>query len=142
MIPELPIFSDLFWLFFGFATSILMLSIAVAFRNLRTAASRGLLVAAIMDLPCATFTTCFWNVWPYGFLGDGGFSTTDTTDLESAFETIEPVFSNLSTLLFLIWMVCLLFVALRWRQEHKRLHELQHILEQKIHSVPPSNEAP
>lgn len=128
MIPELPIFSDLFWLFFMLTTSILMLWIAISVRWMNTGASRALLISAALDLPCSLFNSFYWNVWPYGF---AGAMTADTND---PFENIEPITSSLSNLLFMSWMVALLIVAFRWRKEQSRVRELQQILEQKIRS--------
>jgi len=126
MLTDIPVFTDLFWLFFSITTGILMLWIAIALKHLRTGASRALLISASLDLPCSILSSLYWNIWPMG----GWLDTGD--DYPSAIDHAETIVSNLSTLLFLIWMVSLLFVALRGRQEFRRIRELQQILEQKI----------
>lgn len=123
------LYSDLFWLFFSIATGLLMLWISITFRSQHSGASRALLVFAILDLPCSLFTSIYWNLWPMGTVLS---SAQPFADPPGVLEMLDTVVSNLSTLLFIAWLVALLFVGFRFRQEQKRLSEMQTILEQKI----------
>lgn len=122
MIPELHGISEIFWLFYSVATGVLMIWIAACFQTVPGIASRTMLIVAIADFPVSLVSNLYWTSLSFGFY-DGDNST---------FDTVDTAASNLDTLLFAIWMIALLFVGFRMRQEHRRLKELQTIAEQQI----------
>ncbi len=115
-----PFILNLFWLFFGVATSILMLWSALLFRHLGTAGARCMLIGAALELPCSLIENVYWNVWPFGILQDAGWMNHDSSSLHAALETGSSSIGYAGYLFFLLWMVGLLFVGLHSRARYKQ----------------------
>ncbi|MGB1130136.1 MAG: hypothetical protein ACPG4K_08795 [Haloferula sp.] len=124
MFSDFPIASDLFWLFYNLGTGVIMIWIGLVFRSIPCPASRAVLISAIVDFPLSFLSNLYWSTMGWGFHhGDN-----------ARLETLDTIISNLDTLMFSVWIISVLFVGFRMRQEHNRLKELQAIANQRIES--------
>lgn len=140
---EIPVVESLFWFFFGLSTNVLMLWSAFAFRAQRSPASRAMLIGAIVDFPLSLISNIYWYVWPMGVTSDLGLTSYDPWSSDYPFDEFMNVVDYGSPIFFLIWLVGVVFVGMRYRAELRHARDLASMNgSQSEGSPPPDSEKP
>lgn len=140
---EIPVVESLFWFFFGLSTNVLMLWSALAFRAQRSPASRAMLIGALVDLPLSLISNIYWYVWPMGVATEMGWSDFDPWSSESPLDDIMNAVDYGSPVFFLIWLIGVVFVGMRYRAELRHARDLASMDPSHPEgSAPPGSEKP
>ena len=121
---EIPVVESLFWFFFGLSTNVLMLWSALVFRTQRSPASRAMLIGSVVDLPLSLISNIYWYLWPMGVAADMGWSNFDPWSSESLLDDIMNIVDYGSPIFFLIWLLGVVFVGIRYRAELRHARDV------------------
>ncbi|BCX50061.1 hypothetical protein HAHE_39690 [Haloferula helveola] len=127
----------LLWFFLGTASSVLRVWISILFRAQRSSGSRLMLLASIIELPASLVSNTFWYIWPFGIFSGSGWANYDPFSTDTLQYKVSEIASYVSGLALLLWLVGILLVALRYKQDLRRTRELQQVLESSIGSGDP-----